>query len=194
MCGFVVRIPYVFGFCRGLRVTLLLFLNIYSLSNIYLSNHSLTTAVVRPVMTYGSAVWHLPKDATNKKLKTSTNKPTVMRNRCVQSQGRSRPHPFQSLKQRRLLLQSRTSSISYRRKQDTDHAQGVQAKVMTMGRKAVARGKAGRKRAQQPSPGAQKHGLFLHGLVGQAFDRHMIIIHQRKLRQLHVSNRTRQEA
>ena len=39
------------------------------------------SAVVRPVMTYGSTVWHMPKEV--KKSKTSTSKLSVMQNNCL---------------------------------------------------------------------------------------------------------------
>ena len=133
------RYHMFFGFFRGLRFTLSLFLSIYSLSNIYLSNHRSTTAAVRTVTIYGSAVWHMPKDATNKKLKTSTKKPTVMRNRCLRTvAGAFKATPIPVLEAETFI-----APIDY----DLDQLQakamhrpraGNQAKVLTMGRKAIA--------------------------------------------------------
>ena len=41
------------------------------------------TMVVRPLLTYGSAIWHMPKDIKN--VKTSTNKLSVMQNKCLRT-------------------------------------------------------------------------------------------------------------
>lgn len=43
------------------------------------------TGVVHPISTYDSAVWHMPKDDSIKKTKTSTNKLTVMQNKCLRT-------------------------------------------------------------------------------------------------------------
>ena len=41
------------------------------------------SAVVRPAMTYGSTVWHMPKEV--KKSKTSTSKLSVIQNNCLRA-------------------------------------------------------------------------------------------------------------
>lgn len=49
----------------------------------FLKSRQVYSAVVRPAMTYGSTIWHMPKDI--KKLKTSTEKLSIMQNKCLRT-------------------------------------------------------------------------------------------------------------
>lgn len=119
------------------------------------------TAVIRPVMTYGSAVWHMQKDATSKKMKTSTNKLAVMQSKCL----RAVAGAFKATAIPVLEAETFIAPIDIHLDQLQAKARyrlrcGGQAKVITTACKAIIRklrGKAGRERVQQPSPGDQKH-------------------------------------
>ena len=117
------------------------------------------SAVVRPVMTYGSTVWHMPKEV--KKSKTSTSKLSVMQNNCLRTiAGAFKATPIP-------VLEAETYIAPIDVHLDTLQAQarhrlraGGQSKVISSACSKIVnklQGKAGRKRLQKPTPGELKH-------------------------------------
>lgn len=108
------------------------------------------TSVIRPAMTYSSAVW---QDAIDKKLKTSTDKLAVMQNKTIAGAFKA------------TVLEAETfiapiSMFTLKQKQDTGYAWKVKPKFIAAACKVIVnnlQGKAGRKRMQQPIPSDQKH-------------------------------------
>ena len=117
------------------------------------------SAVVRPVMTYGSTVWHMPKEV--KKSKTSTRKLSVMQNNCLRTiAGAFKATPIP-------VLEAETYIAPIDVHLDTLQAQarhclrvGGQSKVISSACSRIVnklQGKVGRKRLQKPTPGELKH-------------------------------------
>lgn len=115
------------------------------------------SAVIRSAMTYGSTIWHTPKDI--KKSKTSTSKLSIMQNRCLCTIAGA----FKATSIPVLSAETHIAPIDVHLDQLQGKGRyrlrvGGQASFIAKNCKAIAnklRGKSGRKRAQQPTPGME---------------------------------------
>lgn len=109
-------------------------------------------------MTYGSPVWHTPK---NIKKSSSTEKLAVLQNKCLRTiSGAFKATPIPVLEAETFIppidihLDQLQAKARYRLRI------GGQSKFIARACKIIAsklRGKAGRKRVQKPTPGVLKH-------------------------------------
>ena len=117
------------------------------------------SAVVRPAMTYGSTVWHMPKEV--KKSKTSTSKLSVMQNNCLRTiAGAFKATPISVLEAGTLIAPIDTHLDMLQAQARHWLRAGGQLKIIPSACNKIAdklRGKAGRKRLQKPTPGELKH-------------------------------------
>lgn len=115
--------------------------------------------VIRPLMTYGSAVWHTPKEIKN--AKTSTNKLTVMQNKCLRViAGAYRATPVPVLEVETHIPPIDVHLDRLQAKARLRMRVGGQAKVIRDSCRIIAdrlRAKTGRRRTNQKStPGVEK--------------------------------------
>ena len=117
------------------------------------------SAVVRPAMTYGSTVWHMPKEV--KKSKTSTSKLSVMQNNCLRTiAGAFKATPISVLEAETFIAPIDTHLDMLQAQARHRLRAGGQLKIISSACNKIAdklRGKAGRKRLQKPTPGELKH-------------------------------------
>ena len=117
------------------------------------------SAVVRPAMTYGSTIWHTPKDV--KKSKTSTSKLSIMQNKCLRTiAGAFKAMPIPVLEAETYIAPIDIHLDHLQAKARYRLRVGGQAKFIAKNCKAIAnklRGKSGRTRAQKPTLGTEKH-------------------------------------
>ena len=117
------------------------------------------SAVVRPAMTYGSTVWHMPKEV--KKSKTSTSKLSVMQNNCLRTIAVAfKATPISVLEAETFIAPIDTHLDMLQAQARHRLRAGGQLKIISSACNKIAdklRGKAGRKRLQKPTPGELKH-------------------------------------
>ena len=116
------------------------------------------SAVVRPAMTYGSTVWHMPKEV--KKSKTSTSKLSVMQNTCLRTiAGAFKATPISVLEAETFIAPIDTHLDMLQAQARHRLRAGGQLKIISACNKIAdkLRGKAGRKRLQKPTPGKLNH-------------------------------------
>ena len=116
------------------------------------------TAVVRPATTYGSSVWHTPKDV---KQSSSTDKLAVLQSKCLRTiAGAFKATPISILEAETFIapidihLDQLQAKARYRLR--VNGRSKFIARACTSIAKKL-RGKARRKRAQKPTPGTLKH-------------------------------------
>ena len=117
------------------------------------------TSVVRPAMTYGSAVWHTPKEI--KKNKATMSKLSVMQNKCLRTvAGAFKATPVEVLEAETFIAPMELHLDHLQMKARYRLRASGQAKLITTACSTIAnklRGKAGRKRIQRPTLGDLKH-------------------------------------
>jgi hypothetical protein len=117
------------------------------------------TAVVRPAITYGSAVWHTPKEVKN--VKSSTNKLTIMQNKCLRTiAGAFRATPIPVLEAETFISPMDAHLDQLQASARVRLRSGGHQTLIANACRAIAkklRGKAGRRRDQKPTPGDEKH-------------------------------------
>ena len=117
------------------------------------------SAVVRPAMTYGSTVWHMPNEV--KKSKTSTSKLSVMQNNCLRTiAGAFKATPISVLEVETFIAPIDTHLDMLQAQARYRLRAGGQLKIISSACNKIAdklRGKAGRKRLQKPTSGELKH-------------------------------------
>lgn len=117
----------------------------------------------------------MPKDTSSRKLKTSTNKITVMQNKRLHTVARAfKTTPIPTLETETYITPINIHLDQLQKKARHQLRTGGQAKVISAPCKAIVaklQGNAGRKRVQQPTPSVQKQhwANFLnpsrHGLL-----------------------------
>ena len=117
------------------------------------------TAVVRPAMTYGSTVWHTPREI--KKNKATTSKLSVMQNKCLRTvTGAFKATPVEVLEAETFIAPMELHLDNLQIKARYRLRAAGQAKLISKACNTIAnklRGKAGRKRTQHLTPGELKY-------------------------------------
>ena len=116
------------------------------------------TTVVRPAMTYGSPVLYTPK---NTKKSSSTEKLAVLQSKCLRTiAGAFKATPIPVLEAETFITPIDIHLDQLQAKARYRLHIGGQSKFIARACKVIAnklRGKAGRKRVQEPTPGVLKH-------------------------------------
>ena len=116
-------------------------------------------AVVRPAMTYASAVWHTPKEIG--KSKAATSKLAVMQNKCLRTitgAFRATPIPVLETETHVTSIESHLEELQVKaryRQRTAGQTRLISSFCKEIERKL--RGKAGKKRSLKPTPGMLKH-------------------------------------
>ena len=117
------------------------------------------TAVVRPAMTYGSTVWHTPREI--KKNKATTSKLSVMQDKCLRTvTGAFKATPVEVLEAETFIAPMELHLDNLQIKARYRLLAAGQAKLISKACNTIAnklRGKAGRKRTQHLTPGELKY-------------------------------------
>ena len=117
------------------------------------------TAVVRPAITYGSTIWHMPKDI--KKSNGISNKPAVIQNKCLRTiAGAFKATPIAVLEAETYIAPIDIHLDQLQTQARHRLCQGGQKKFIINACNSIAkklRGRAGRKRAPASTPGMLKH-------------------------------------
>ena len=117
------------------------------------------TAVVRPAITYGSTIWHMPKDI--KKSNGISNKLAVIQNKCLRTiAGAFKATPIAVLEAETYIAPIDIHLDQLQTQARHRLCQGGQKKFIINACNSIAnklRGRAGRKRAPASTPGMLKH-------------------------------------
>ena len=117
------------------------------------------TAVVRPAITYGSTIWHMPKDI--KKSNGISNKLAVIQNKCLRTiAGAFKATPIAVLEAETYIAPIDIHLDQLQTQARHRLCQGGQKKFIINACDSIAnklRGRAGRKRAPASTPGMLKH-------------------------------------